>query len=61
MHLTFGNAADEVVHALTHGPTPDLQEWEIEESCYDCHGATAIIRINGRSFEVRVTEIPEGE
>ena len=51
----------QVVEALTHGPTPAVMDWEIEESSYDDYGASAILRINGRSFHVRVTEIPEGE
>lgn len=59
--LTFGNASDEVVLALTHGPTPGIQKWEIKESGYDDHGAHAILKINGHSFLVRVTQFADGE
>jgi hypothetical protein len=53
--------ADQVVQALTHGPTPAVQDWEIEESGYDPFGASAIIKVNGHSFLVRVTMFADGE
>jgi len=60
--LTFGNASDELVLALTHGPIPGgIQAWEVEESSYDDHGASAILKVNGRSFLIRVTQIADGE
>jgi hypothetical protein len=63
--LTFGNAADEVLLALTHGPTPGVQRWEIVESTYVDHkiypNAIAILRINGHDFRVEVTALPDGE
>ena len=59
--LHYGNAADEVVHALTAGPTPGVQDWEVEESSYDDHGASALVIVNGQTYHLRVTPVPAGE
>jgi len=59
-NLTYHNEADEVLAALTLGPTPDIQEWEIVESSVHDDRALAILRINGQDFEVQITPIPEG-
>ena len=60
--LTCSNAADELMLALTHGPLPGgIKDWEIEESSYDADGASAILKVNGRSFLIRVTQIADGE
>lgn len=62
MNLTYENAADELLLALTHGPTPGVQEWEIRESTVNVHGdAIAIITVNGHDFAVEVTALPDGE
>ena len=58
---TFTSEADQLLESLTHGPTPAVQGWEIEESCYDEHGASAILIVDGQSFHVRVTKIANGE
>jgi hypothetical protein len=60
--LAFENAADEVLLALTHGPTPGVTGWEIRESSVNPHGvAIAILTINGHDYEVEVTALPDGE
>jgi hypothetical protein len=64
-NLTFHNAADEVLVALTHGPTAGLQDWEIRESsaggCKTSPNATAILTINGHDYRVEITALPDGE
>lgn len=59
--LTFMNAADEVLLALTHGPTPGVTGWEIRESTVHGDNALAVLTINGQDFLVEVTALPEGE
>ena len=55
-HITFENASDEVTYALTHGPTPDVQDWDIIESGVDDElTAWSVIEINGRRYEIKVT------
>ena len=61
-NMTHINMADEVLAALTHGPTPGVQDWEIQESCVDVHGvAHAILLIDGHHYGVEITAIPDGE
>jgi len=60
-NLTYHNAADEVLAALTLGPTPVIQDWEVTESCVHDDRALAILRINGHDFEVQITPLPDGE
>ena len=61
-NLTFLNEADEVLLALTHGPTPGVQNWEIRESGVNVHGvAHAILIINGHDYAVEITALPDGE
>ena len=61
----YGNDADEVLAALTLGPTPGVTEWEIRESSYEDHKwypkATAVLTINGHDYHVVVTRYPDGE
>ncbi len=59
--LTYHNEADEVLTALTHGPTPAIQDWEIVESCTHDDRALAILRINGHDFELQITPLADGE
>lgn len=65
MKLSFGNAADEVLLALTHGPTSGVKSWEVQESTYGGDKtyptATAILIVNGHYYEVHVTALPDGE
>ena len=65
MELSFGNPADEVLLALTHGPTPGVRDWEVVESTYGGSKtyptASAILTINGHNYEVEVTALPDGE
>lgn len=60
-NLTCHNAADEVLLALTHGPTPGVLGWEIRESTVHGDKALAILTINGHDFLVEVTPLPDGE
>ena len=60
-HLSSLNKADEVLLALTHGPTPDVQEWEIRESSVHEDTAIAILTINGHDYLVEITPLPDGE
>lgn len=48
MELAFENAADEVLLALTHGPTPGVQDWEILESGLNEDETSAWARIQVR-------------
>lgn len=60
--MNFTNEADEVLAALTHGPTPNVRDWEIVESTINPHGhALAILKINGHDFLVDVSPLPDGE
>lgn len=59
--LSSLNKADEVLLALTHGPTPDVQEWEIRESSVYEDKAFAILLINGHDYLVEISPIPDGE
>jgi hypothetical protein len=59
--MTFENAADEVLLALTHGPTPGVQGWEIRESTVHGDKALAVLTINGQDFLVEISQLPEGE
>lgn len=61
MQVDYTNKADEVLAALTHGPTPNVQDWEIVESTIDGANAIAIIRIGGHDYEVKITPFPDGE
>jgi hypothetical protein len=62
MRLSFENEADEVLLALTHGPTPGVRDWTIRESGVNPHGvALAILVVNGHDYLVEVTPLPDGE
>lgn len=62
--MDYGNSADELVYALTHGnPTPNFQDFEILESGYG-GGDTAFAVLqtpDGRRFEVKVSQWADGE
>ena len=54
---TYGNVADEVVEALTHGPIPGgIQDWEILDSGYDDDQAWSVLLIDGKTFRLTVEE-----
>jgi hypothetical protein len=55
--LTYGNPADELVLALTHGPIPGgIQNWEVLESGYDDESAWARVMVDGKVFLMKVEE-----
>ena len=60
MKVTIETEADDVIEALTHGPTPAVREWEIKESWYTDHDAAVLLIVNGQTFELRVTPIADG-
>lgn len=60
-NTTYHNEADEVLAALTHGPTPGVTDWEITESTVHGDKALAILRINGHDYLVEVSALPDGE
>jgi hypothetical protein len=61
-NLSHRNEAGNVLTALTGGPTPGVQGWEIRESGVNVHGvAHAILVVNGHDFAVEVTPYEDGE
>jgi len=63
---TYGNAADSVLQALTHG-LARAKSYEIRESTYsnvDSDGgyrASAVLTVDGVDYKVRVEQLSEGE
>ena len=53
------NDADEVVLALTDGPTPSIQSWEVVYSWTEGDKAMAIIEVEGREFVLTVEPLGE--
>jgi hypothetical protein len=63
VELSSGNAADEVLLALTHA-NPHALELEVQSSSYGwipLPTATAILVANGYRFEVKITALKEDE
>lgn len=52
------NRADDLLEALTHGPTPSVMAWEIVESYQGpCDNqAWAVLEVDGRKFTVVIEE-----
>lgn len=61
MDLTYENRADELLLALTLGPTPNLSDYEVRESTVHGDKALAILTVDGQDFLVEVTPLPDGE
>lgn len=59
--LATNTTADDVLEALTHGPTPTVQDWNIRESTIHGDKALAILTINDHDYLVEVTPLPDGE
>ena len=59
LELSYGNPADELVAAMTHGPIPGgIQEWEIVDSGYDGdETAWARVEVDGKTFVLTVEEV----